>query len=191
MPTLEVADWFRTALAAALGDLTAHRRRQATGLTKRKSELATMQDRLLNAHLAGQVDEETYQRKSCELKRGGGQGRRGTGGPGRLGRRLRGNGPAALRLEPIGRGRLAAFEQRRAARDPRRGLFEPRAERPNPRHHKEKALRHSGRRARFEEQSGRQDLNLRPLDPQSSALARLRHAPSHAAGPLGFGSGSF
>jgi hypothetical protein len=25
--------------------------------------------------------------------------------------------------------------------------------------------------------SGRQDLNLRPLDPQSSALARLRHAP--------------
>ena len=26
--------------------------------------------------------------------------------------------------------------------------------------------------------SGRQDLNLRPLDPQSSALARLRHAPN-------------
>ncbi len=29
----------------------------------------------------------------------------------------------------------------------------------------------------FRIQSGRQDLNLRPLDPQSSALARLRHAP--------------
>gem|GEM_PF-5823691 len=27
------------------------------------------------------------------------------------------------------------------------------------------------------EKSGRQDLNLRPLDPQSSALAKLRHAP--------------
>jgi hypothetical protein len=27
-------------------------------------------------------------------------------------------------------------------------------------------------------QSGRQDLNLRPLDPQSSALAKLRHAPN-------------
>ena len=26
--------------------------------------------------------------------------------------------------------------------------------------------------------SGRQDLNLRPLDPQSSALAKLRHAPN-------------
>ena len=28
--------------------------------------------------------------------------------------------------------------------------------------------------------SGRQDLNLRPLDPQSSALARLRHAPKYS-----------
>ena len=28
--------------------------------------------------------------------------------------------------------------------------------------------------------SGRQDLNLRPLDPQSSALARLRYAPISA-----------
>jgi hypothetical protein len=27
------------------------------------------------------------------------------------------------------------------------------------------------------QKSGRQDLNLRPLDPQSSALAKLRHAP--------------
>ena len=26
--------------------------------------------------------------------------------------------------------------------------------------------------------SGRQDLNLRPFDPQSNALARLRHAPN-------------
>ena len=33
--------------------------------------------------------------------------------------------------------------------------------------------------------SGRQDLNLRPLDPQSSALARLRHAPSrYRSAPL-------
>jgi hypothetical protein len=28
-------------------------------------------------------------------------------------------------------------------------------------------------------ESGRQDLNLRPLDPQSSALAKLRHAPKN------------
>ena len=31
--------------------------------------------------------------------------------------------------------------------------------------------------------SGRQDLNLRPLDPQSSALAKLRHAPQYGILP--------
>ncbi len=30
-------------------------------------------------------------------------------------------------------------------------------------------------------QSGREDSNLRPLDPQSSALTRLRYAPGHRA----------
>lgn len=49
MPTPEVAAWFRTALQAAVTDLTAHKRRQAAALAQRKSELATMQDRLLNA----------------------------------------------------------------------------------------------------------------------------------------------
>ena len=29
----------------------------------------------------------------------------------------------------------------------------------------------------FLSESGRQDLNLRPLDPQSNALAKLRYAP--------------
>ena len=49
-------------------DLTAYRRRQATTLAKRKTELATMQDRLLNAYLAGTVDEVAYKAKSNELK---------------------------------------------------------------------------------------------------------------------------
>ena len=49
-------------------DLTAYRRRQATSLAKRKTELATMQDRLLNAYLAGTVDEVVYKAKSNELK---------------------------------------------------------------------------------------------------------------------------
>jgi DNA invertase Pin-like site-specific DNA recombinase len=68
MPTPEVAAWFRTALAAAFEDLTAHRRTQGASLAKRKAELATMQDRLLNAYLAGTVDEEVHVRKSSELK---------------------------------------------------------------------------------------------------------------------------
>ena len=68
LPTPEIALWFRTALHAAVTDLTAHQRRAATALTKRKSELATMQDRLLNAYLAGTVDEAAFSAKSNELK---------------------------------------------------------------------------------------------------------------------------
>jgi hypothetical protein len=68
MPSPEIAAWFRTALQTAVTDLTAHRRRHATALAKRKSELATMQDRLLNAYLAGTVDEAAFQSKSAELK---------------------------------------------------------------------------------------------------------------------------
>ncbi len=68
LPTPEVAAWFRTTLQDALVDLTDYRRRQATMLQKRRSELATMQDRLLNAYLAGTVDEAVYKAKTSELK---------------------------------------------------------------------------------------------------------------------------
>lgn len=68
LPTPEIAAWFRTALEAAVIDLTAHQRRQTAALTKRKAELATMQDRLLNAYLAGTVEEVVFTAKSNELK---------------------------------------------------------------------------------------------------------------------------
>jgi len=41
---------------------------RVTALFMRKSELATMLDRLLNAYLANTVDEATYNAKSTELK---------------------------------------------------------------------------------------------------------------------------
>ncbi|MCX7424663.1 MAG: recombinase family protein [Planctomycetia bacterium] len=68
MPNVEVASWFRTELAAAVDDLTAYRRRQAGSLAKRTTELANMQDRLLNAYLAGTVEEVVFKAKSNELK---------------------------------------------------------------------------------------------------------------------------
>jgi site-specific DNA recombinase len=68
LATSELASWFRTSLSAAVTDLTAYRRRQGTTLAKRKTELATMQDRLLNAYLAGTVEEAVYKAKSNELK---------------------------------------------------------------------------------------------------------------------------
>ena len=68
MATPEVAEWFRTELSAAVSDLTAYRRRQATSLAKRKTELVNMQDRLLNAYLTGTIEEMVYKVKSNELK---------------------------------------------------------------------------------------------------------------------------
>ncbi|MEX2170019.1 MAG: recombinase family protein [Pirellulales bacterium] len=68
LPSPELVDWFRSELGAAATDLTTCRRRQATSLEKRKSELVTMQDRLLNAYLAGSIQEPVYQSKSNEFK---------------------------------------------------------------------------------------------------------------------------
>ena len=68
MATPEVADWFRTELSAAVNDLTAYRRRQATSLAKRKTELANIQDRLLNVFLTGAIEEVVYKAKFNELK---------------------------------------------------------------------------------------------------------------------------
>ena len=64
----EPAAWFRKALALTVDDLTSHQRRQTTALNKRKTELAAMQNRLLNAYLAGTVEETIYKAKSNELK---------------------------------------------------------------------------------------------------------------------------
>lgn len=59
----------RSTLAASCQDLSNHQNRQRTTLAKRQSELQGMLDRLLNAYLAGTVDEGTLQKKSEELKR--------------------------------------------------------------------------------------------------------------------------
>jgi site-specific DNA recombinase len=68
LPTPEIALWFRSALQAAVLDVTANQRRQAASLAKRKAELAGMQDRLLNAYLSGTVEEVVFSAKSNELK---------------------------------------------------------------------------------------------------------------------------
>ena len=68
LATPELTAWLRTELRAAVSDLTVYRRRQSTSLAKRKTELATMQDRLLNTYLTGTVEEVVYKAKSNELK---------------------------------------------------------------------------------------------------------------------------
>lgn len=68
MPSPESTIWFRNALSVSVDDLTSHQRRQSMALNKRKSELAGMQDRLLNAYLAGTVEEVIYKAKGNELR---------------------------------------------------------------------------------------------------------------------------
>jgi hypothetical protein len=59
----------RSTLEASCKDLVSHQARQRTSLTRRKSEIEGMLDRLLNAYLGGTVDEGTLKKKTEELKR--------------------------------------------------------------------------------------------------------------------------
>ena len=68
MPTQEIAAWFREALKAAVDDATVFERQQRRTLAKRRSELRNMEDRLLNAYLAGMLDEDAFNAKAAELK---------------------------------------------------------------------------------------------------------------------------
>ncbi len=69
IPSPEIADWFRDTLAEAFSDVSNAQDQQKKMLAKRKSELASMQNRLLNGYLAGMIDEPAFNDKSVELKR--------------------------------------------------------------------------------------------------------------------------
>jgi len=69
IPSPDIADWLRDALQEAFADATYARTQWHNTLAKRKSELANMQERLLNGYLSGLVDEEVFQAKSSELKK--------------------------------------------------------------------------------------------------------------------------
>ena len=56
---------FREALDAAFSDLTAYSDRQGGQLKKRRSELQAKQERLLEAFLAGAIDEPVFSGSDC------------------------------------------------------------------------------------------------------------------------------
>ncbi|MGE3410252.1 MAG: hypothetical protein AB7I37_25960 [Pirellulales bacterium] len=82
LPSHEVAEWFRESLAASVGDIKTHRSRQEAMLAKRKSELANMQDRLLDAYLAGTIDQVIYDAKVSAFKSEAIKIEEGLGSPG-------------------------------------------------------------------------------------------------------------
>jgi len=131
LSTSQMAAWIRSQLSDAVSDLTAYRRRQAGKLGKRKSELMTMQDRFLNAYLAGTVEEVVCKAKANELKAEAAASRP------RIGR----NGASALRLVATGGRCVATFKPCPTALNLGFGLFKPHAGRCKPSHPKEKAVR--------------------------------------------------
>lgn len=62
-------DLVRSAMTKAFADIGERKRRQIALLAKRKTEIKTMQDRLLTAFLNGAIDEPTFAAKSEDLKR--------------------------------------------------------------------------------------------------------------------------
>ena len=113
-------------------------------------------------------------RRCVQDEDGGTQGRHGPRDrrdrrPGRRGPGSRENGTGRVRLEPKGGRNLAAFKHHGSSPDPGFDLFEPAGERRNSSHHKEKAVRLFCRTARFEEKSGRHDLNVRPPAPKAES----------------------
>ena len=68
LPDDEVIDWFRVSLQNAFTDITDLQRNQRSAQTKRRAELITMNDRLLNAFLAGSIDEATFNAKLAALR---------------------------------------------------------------------------------------------------------------------------
>ncbi len=68
MPDDEIAAWFRVSLQSAFTDISDLQRNQRIAQTKRRSELTAMNDRLLNAFLAGAIDEATFNAKQAALR---------------------------------------------------------------------------------------------------------------------------
>ena len=68
MPTPELAQWFRETMIAAFDDRMARTKQQRLTLGRQRAELEQQDARLLDAYLAGHIDETTFQGRSAELK---------------------------------------------------------------------------------------------------------------------------
>lgn len=68
IPDDDLAGWFRTALQAAFRNIGDVQRQQRIGNKKRAAEIEAMQERLLNAYLAGTIDEATLAARQTQLR---------------------------------------------------------------------------------------------------------------------------
>ncbi|QNN24720.1 recombinase family protein [Planctomycetales bacterium ZRK34] len=68
LPNPKTTHWFRNAVDAAFSDVGTAAAERRKMLTKRRTELTNMLDRLLNGYLAGTIEEAVFQLKSADLK---------------------------------------------------------------------------------------------------------------------------
>ena len=68
LPSPEITEWFRTALKASLADEAELHRNMQAQLKKRRSELETRLERLLDAFLSGTVEKAAYDKKALEIR---------------------------------------------------------------------------------------------------------------------------
>ena len=68
IPDPDMQSWLREIIERKFADVTSAEADRRTRLGKRRTELAGMQDRLLNAFLQGVVDEAAFNAKGAELK---------------------------------------------------------------------------------------------------------------------------
>jgi site-specific DNA recombinase len=69
MPSQEIADWFRATVTSAFTDLEDIQKRHKAMLAKRKTELTSMKERLLNCYLSGVIEETAFNAKNAEIAR--------------------------------------------------------------------------------------------------------------------------
>jgi len=65
----DIAEWFCMTIQTAFADVGELQRQRKQSMAKRKTELAGMQDRLLNGYLSGAIDQAVFQTKTADLKR--------------------------------------------------------------------------------------------------------------------------
>ena len=63
-----VRDWFRAVLASKTKDAQAETRAQRSELQRQETLIASQQDRLLNLRIDGQIDDDTFAKKSTQLR---------------------------------------------------------------------------------------------------------------------------
>ncbi|GIX04905.1 MAG: hypothetical protein KatS3mg114_0774 [Planctomycetaceae bacterium] len=68
IPDDALADWFRTALQVTFRDIGDVQREQRIAQKKRLAEIEAMQERLLNAYLAGTINEATLAARQTQLR---------------------------------------------------------------------------------------------------------------------------